>query len=192
MRHPSTRELFDYWNFRRGRRPAPDRGDIEPSAIRRILADTFILSCDERAGHPFRIAGTRVCAAFGRELKSEPFDALWTPAARVEIRDLVRIVTTEMVGILVNANATSSARTAHDVELLLLPLSHRGNTGARVLGALVPRDAPYWLGACTLGPLAIGGLRYLGGGLDRTPLPAQERPQGRVRHGLIVYDGGRL
>ena len=68
MKHPSIRELFDYWDTRRGRRPAPERGDIEPGAIRRVLADTFILTFDERAGHPFRLApvvSTRYSIQFG-------------------------------------------------------------------------------------------------------------------------------
>ena len=69
MKHPSNRQLFEYWTKRRGRRSAPERGEIEPGAIRHVLADTFILAFETGAGHPFRIAGTRVCALFGRELK---------------------------------------------------------------------------------------------------------------------------
>src|SRR6202008_4456889 len=43
MKPPSNRELFEYWNLRRGERLAPERGDIEPGAIRSILGDTFVL-----------------------------------------------------------------------------------------------------------------------------------------------------
>src|SRR4051812_35751029 len=46
MKHPSVRELYHYWIAQRGLRAAPERSDIEPSAIRRALADTFILACD--------------------------------------------------------------------------------------------------------------------------------------------------
>ena len=41
MKHPSARELYDYWNAQRGLRAAPERADIEPGAIRRALADTW-------------------------------------------------------------------------------------------------------------------------------------------------------
>jgi hypothetical protein len=195
MRHPSIRQLYEYWNEQRGRRAAPDRADIEPGAIRRVLADTFILSFDERAGHPFRIAGTRICAAFGRELKNEPFLDLWAAASRREVRDLLNVVTSETVGVVASAHGTSTAGTTHDVELLVLPLSHRGHTKGRVLGALGPRDAAYWLGACTLGNLTLGTLRYLGAGVapapSIAPSPAPQRPEGRIRHGFIVYDGGQ-
>jgi hypothetical protein len=64
-----------------------------------------------------------------------------------------------------------------------------------VLGALGPRDAAYWLGACTLGNLTLGTLRYLGAGVapapSIAPSPAPQRPEGRIRHGFIVYDGGQ-
>ena len=110
MRHPSIKELFDYWNHRRGRRAAPDRADIEPGAIRSVLADTFILSFDERSGHPFRIAGTRVCAAFGRELKNDPFLDLWDAESRAQVRDLLNVVTNETVGVVASARGTSTAQ----------------------------------------------------------------------------------
>lgn len=192
MRHPSTRELFDYWNARRQGRVAPDRVDIEPGAIRKILADTFILSHDAGAGHPFRIAGTRVCATFGRELKGQAFLDLWSADCRKQVRDLVAIVAAEAVGVVASTRAMSSAGTTHEAEILILPLSHRGRTDARVLGALATRDAADWLGAATLGDLTLGTLRYLGLEADSAPgIAPAIRPEGRIRHGFVVYDGGQ-
>src|SRR5712692_9928258 len=162
MKHPSVRELFDYWNERRGRRPAPERADIEPGAIRRLLADTFILSFEPRTGHPFRIAGTRVCALFGRELKGEAFLDLWSPASRHDIRDLLAIITDETVGVVASASGVSAADAALKLELLLLPLSHHGRTDARFLGALAPSDPPAWLGTSALKALRLGTHRYVG------------------------------
>ena len=59
-------ELFQYWNRLRGTRPAPRRTEIEPSDIKTLLADTFILEQDSRGLPVFRLAGTRLCALFGR------------------------------------------------------------------------------------------------------------------------------
>src|SRR5436190_23143037 len=73
MKHATTREVFAYWDNCRGGRLAPDRSDIEPGAIRNVLSDTFILTSDHKAGHPFRLAGTRLCAVMGCDLKGEPF-----------------------------------------------------------------------------------------------------------------------
>src|SRR5581483_10967665 len=116
MKHPSTRELFEYWNKQRGRRPAPERNDIEPGAIRRVLADTFVLAFDTAKGHPFRIAGTRVCAAFGRELKGEQFVGLWDEPSRTLVRDLVHIVAHEAVGVVASAACANAEGARLDLE----------------------------------------------------------------------------
>jgi len=191
MKHASIRELFDYWNARRGRRSAPERAEIEPGAIRRVLADTFILAFEANAGHPFRIAGTRVCALFNRELKGAAFLDLWSIASRADIRDLAAIVADETVGVVASASGTSAAGEPLRLELLLLPLRH-GQTDARFLGALVPYEAPAWLGTSALGGLTLGTHRFVGASV--VPLrPATGRPPSgaNVRHGFIVYEGGQ-
>ena len=79
MKHPSTRAVFDYWD-EKARRPAGARAraDIDPAAIRHALGDTFMLAADFVDQLRFRLAGTRVCALFGREIKGEAFATLWS------------------------------------------------------------------------------------------------------------------
>ena len=36
MKHASTSMLFEYWNERRGSRPAPERSEIDPADIRQV------------------------------------------------------------------------------------------------------------------------------------------------------------
>jgi hypothetical protein len=193
MKHPSIKELFEYWNIRRGRRPAPDRGDIDPGAIRSVLADTFILSYDERAGHPFRIAGTRVCAIFGHELKSKAYLDLWTADCRQHVRDLLAVVAAEAIGVVASARGAGADGVSRELEVVLLPLSHRGHTDQRVLGALAPvASAMPWVGNSTLSKLTLGTLRYLREGAGKpAPLDAAQVPATHARHGFVVYDGGR-
>ena len=88
MKHPSNREFFAYWDDKRGGARAPDRSEIEPGAVRELLGDIFVLSYDAEAGYPFRVAGTRVCALLGRDLKDNSFSALFTPETRREIEML--------------------------------------------------------------------------------------------------------
>ena len=70
------------------RAPAPARAEIDPVAIRHALGDTFILAADFAGELRFRLAGTRICALFCRELKGEAFGALWGEASRESIEHL--------------------------------------------------------------------------------------------------------
>src|SRR3954451_17980351 len=97
MKHPSSREFFTYWDEKRGAARAPERSEIEPGAVRELLGDIFVLSYDSTAGYPFRVAGTRVCALLGRDLKNRSFSALFAPQGRREIEDIVTVVAEEML-----------------------------------------------------------------------------------------------
>jgi hypothetical protein len=190
MPHPSIRQLFDYWNERRGRRLAPERADIEPNDIRGVLADTFLLSFDPSRGHPFRIAGTRVCALFRRELKGEGFLDLWSAMSRNDMRALLAAVADRSVGVIASAAAMGVAEARLTLDLLLLPLSNHVQTNARVLGALVPSEPPLWLGSHTLSDLTVETHHYIG---PAAPVPVQPYirvPRERLHHDLVVYDGG--
>jgi hypothetical protein len=193
MKSPPTRKLFAYWNARRGTRLAPERGDIEPGAIRDILGDSFIISYDPAAEHPFRLAGTRVCSLFGRELKGEPFVRLWDEASLGDIAKFTATVADEATAFVAGVGARTAQGSPADLELLLLPLYHRGRTHVRLLGTLSPVTAPYWLGAEHIGALSLGAIRHLGPMVERMTAPgfATDPQAGRQRRGLTVYDGGR-
>lgn len=193
MKQASSRELFGYWTARRGTRPAPERGEIEPSALRRALGDLFILEFDRRAGHPFRLAGTRVCALFGRELKNESFLTLWDEETRAQVAQLLAVVADEASGVVASASSRTAEGWAQDLELLILPLAHRGNTHMRMIGALAPLTAPFWLGASRLGALTLGSTRHLDPALE-TPTAARlvAGRQGLARRAAFtVLEGGR-
>jgi hypothetical protein len=190
MKHPSIRELFNYWDERLAGRAVPERADIEPSAIRSVLADTFILSFEPGIGHPFRVAGTRVCALFGRDIKGEAFLDLFAHAARGEMRHLIAIVAHECVGVVASASELRAVGGGPALELLLLPLGYHGRTDARLLGALAPSEAPAWLGTRVLCDLVPGAYRFLGppAAACRVPRVIEER---QIRHGFVVYEGGQ-
>ena len=166
MKQASSRELFGYWVARRGTRVAPERGEIEPSAIRKALGDVFILEFDRVAGHPFRLGGTRVCALFGRELKNERFIDLWDAGSRAALADLVDGIADEATGVVASASGRTAEGWTQDLELVLLPLAQRGDTHQRVIGALAPLSVPPWLGSATLGALTLGNIRYLDPGRE--------------------------
>jgi hypothetical protein len=193
MKHRSNRDLFGYWNERRGERPAPERADIEPGAIRQVLGDTFVLEVDNAADYPFRLAGTRLCALFGRELKGESLVRLWQQSGQAVMRELIGTVLDEQVGVVAHVTGATvdDRRRPINLELLLLPLAYRTRADARILGAMAPITVPYWFGAKPVGPLILGTFRHIGPAVEETAAPRLQAPLGRLRHGLTVYDGGR-
>lgn len=193
MRHPSTRVLFAYWDQVRGERAAPERADIEPERIRHILGDVFIAEIDEARLLPFRVAGTRLCALVGHELRGRSFVALWDAAGQAETQRLVAHLLAGTVGAVAGVRGETQAGRLIDGEILLLPLRHHGRTHSRMIGALTLGGQPPWLGHDRLGPLSMSSLRMIdpaeppaSAGFARGA-PAVER---RAPH-LRVLPGGR-
>jgi len=193
MKHASTRAVFAHWDERRRGGPAPQRADIDPAAIRHALGDTIMLSADFVDRLRFRLAGTRVCALFGRELKGEEIAALWSEQSRAPIDDLLGLVTNEASGAVAGLTARTASGEAAELELLLLPLAHSGHARIRALGVLTPVVPPYWLGERPVTELELGTVRHIGAGTKGregpTFVPASH--DSRIRHGFVVYSGGR-
>ena len=192
MKHVSSALVLDYWQDRRRNRLAPDRADIDPGQIRQALGDTFMLAADFVEHLRFRLAGTRVCALFGREIKGESFASLWSEDSRAQIDELLTIVTEESIGAVAGLVGTTADGSTTDVELLILPLAHSGLARIRAMGVLAPLAPPYWLGEKPVVDLSLRSLRHLGEeATANAPRFVAGGGEGRPRHGFIVYSGGR-
>lgn len=204
MRQENSGKLFEYWNTLRGNRPAPERSEIEPGDIREILGDTFILEVSmQLKAVSFRLAGTRLCAAYGRELKGLGFLALWDEENNFEVARAVRRVYQEYAPMLASYMAATADGQFVEFEMILLPLLPVSDGNARILGLATPRKTPYWFGS---DPLIVNRLRHLRA-IDVPPMVAppmapdpiqagragtNEKPGAprRVAH-LTVLEGGR-
>jgi len=184
MKHPSTREFFAYWDERRGDARAPDRSEIEPGAVRELLADIFVLSYDASGGYPFRVAGTRVCALLGCDLKDRSFSQLFAAASRREIEDIIAVVSEEMLAAVAGITATSQDGTAAHLELLLLPFNARAHAPLSLTGLL----APFQSGPTLLGDFRLTSYRYLGHQPPQRLVPRALRKLAIAR-GFMVYEG---
>jgi hypothetical protein len=121
MKHKSTQAVYAYWNEKRGQRPAPERANFDPVAIRHVLGDTIMLSADFVNELRFRLAGTRVCALFCREIKSETLTGLWSAASRQSIEELLAIVTSETIGAVAGLTGRTADGDEVDLELRRSP-----------------------------------------------------------------------
>jgi hypothetical protein len=185
MKHPASREYFAYWDGKRGDARAPDRSDIEPGAVRELLGDIFVLSCDAEAGYPFRVAGTRVCALFGRDMKDKRFIDLFAAASRHEIEEITAVVADEMLPAITGLTATSPRGAITHLELLLLPFNNRAHAPISLTGML----APFETGPDLLGELTLTSWRYIHPPVKKI-LPRALRKLAMAR-GFIVYEGLR-
>jgi hypothetical protein len=188
----SSQQLYAYWNALRGARGAPERNDIEPGAIRGVLADTFILEFSLKAQFPFRVVGGRTSALFGRELREAPFLDLWRDEDAQEIARVLESSADGAQPFLIGARGAPDGAAALDLEVLLLPLRHHGATHARMLGSCAPAQTPPWLGLLPLRRLQILSLRALAPS-PQPGLRLRAAPQrGFLRRGhLFVYSSQR-
>jgi hypothetical protein len=191
MKTQSTTLVFQYWDRLRGERSAPERGEIEPGAVAAALPDTFILENRVSDAGPkliIRLAGTRMCALFGRELKETPFAELWRDAAlKMELQRTADAVMDECAGAIAGLTAATATGRTTDFELLLLPLRHGGKTHSRILGAFGPLEPANSTGADAIVDASMRSMRIIWpSGLPRS---GPTRLASRSR--FAVISGGR-
>ena len=145
-----------------------------------------MLSCDSTAGYPFRVAGTRICALLGRDLKDWSFSELFLQDGRREIEDIITVVTEEMLAAVAGITATSEAGTAAHLELLLLPFNNRAHAPLSLTGLL----APFESGHSRLKDFNLTSWRYLGHQPPQRLVPRALRKL-KIARGLMVYEGLR-
>lgn len=195
MRQQATRELYSYWNGLRRQRAAPDRAEIDPSAIRSVLSDTFMIEADRDGLFPLRLSGARINALWARDLKGRSFLDLWG-ADRANVAAVLLTVMDGACPIVAGAQSALPGRPPIDLELLLLPLRHHGRTHARVLGSLAAARRPEWVGLLPIERLELRSLRILSSARPSDHLPLMPRPAGaldrrnRAQPSLRLIEGG--
>ncbi len=197
IKHAANRSLYRYWDRLRGNRPAPMRHEIEPAEIGPMLSDTFILEATDDRSYTYRLAGTRVCGYFGRELKGVNWLDGWSAQDSETLATLLRAIVTDGTGGLVRFTGHNEQDQTAPFEAILLPLVNRGTGFTRVLCATVPLDRPYWLGTYPIVDVELDEMNVIWPNNSQHFRPPT-RPTGPdstvplVRRGhLALYDGGR-
>jgi hypothetical protein len=210
MRQHRSIELFGYWNHLRNGRAAPRRTEIEPAEIKVLLPDTFILESVRGGEAVFRLAGTRICATFGRELKGCGIASLWRQHDHAAIAGMASEVLQSKLVAVAAFDGISRNRRHLSFEMLLLPLEG-GAERRRCIGIMSASENPFWLGSdplieCRVISIRHVNLEYEPSRRDDRPAisvpaifkeefgaeqldPAEPEPR-RIRH-LIVHEGGR-
>ncbi|MEO1199127.1 MAG: PAS domain-containing protein [Pseudomonadota bacterium] len=199
LRQDASRRLYAYWNRLRGTRLAPERGDIEPGDLAQLLGDTFVLEVESPSRLTYRLAGTRLSIAMGRELRGENWLDGWRDKEREALETLITCVVHDVVGASIDIDHENHNGRCVRYEWALFPLALRNGPIGRIVGIATPIDRPYWLGAHPLARTSLADLRILWlNRLWETPDRRDMRlpyrgitPKGRYGH-LALYEGGRI
>lgn len=169
MRFESSKQLYSYWLNLKGSRRAPERSEIEPSDIRSILEDTFILGVNHEAKHViYRLAGTRLCAAYGRELKGLSYLVHWHED---DIRQILRSITnvySSYIPYVISHVGQTEQKWFMEYETLWLPLLPVDDGTTRILGISSPKKVPFWFGAEPIISHKLRSIRQTTGEFDES------------------------
>lgn len=144
MKHKNSHLLVGYWSRLRKGRDVPDQTDIDPRAIKRMLAYTFILDAASIARPVYRLAGTQLCERFGIELKGMNFLSHWETNSGVALASLIKQSLRLKQPVCLSSVAVTSDNGMVELETLLLPISFNGREPTRFIGLvqILSDDSP--------------------------------------------------
>ncbi len=201
MKHESCRALYRYWDRIRDGERAPARAAVEPAEISGILSDTFILQSGN-GSYRFRLAGTRLCAIYGKELKGCEFLDFWDSEDRDQLSMILSAIVTHGHSAVVGVTANVGRHQNIGLELLLLPLVQAGPHYDRILGVMAPMELPHWLGLVPIARQTVTSVRLMsptdgpaGADFGRlqpalVPSPPIKGPKVR-RESFVILEGGK-
>lgn len=137
MRNSRTRLLLAYWaRLPRGTSGVPQRADVSPRGIKRMLPFVFLADAPGSEATMIRLAGTGLCERYGRELRDHNLQAMWTPKDRIAVRGLISNVLKERRPGLATFLGESLERRQITGEMLLLPLADETGAVTKLLGSV--------------------------------------------------------
>ena len=202
MKHATSRNLFAYWNRRRGGRAAPDRHDIEPYDLGADLIDTFLIRLERNGDVQYRFCGSSIAMAYGRDLTNEDFLARWEDADRQSLRQHIDKMIADATGFVAGTVAETASGGFATYELLVLPLLNDGQCD-RAIGCMgrVGGHAPTNRIKCRIINQSLRSVRLLAARdegatapltRDLPPPPQPDQSVVRKRFGhLVLVQGGR-
>jgi hypothetical protein len=183
MKTQAALHLFQYWNRLRSGMPAPRRAQIEPSDIRDILSQTFILeSVSHSCEMSFRLAGTAISTLFGQPLRNANIRSLFQEKNVPVINRLMRNCYQDRSVVVLELNASSRTGRHTLLEVIMVPLQdERG--GHRILGCIAPHQHQFWHGLDPVNRIDLHSIRIVDP--EREPLFLMNRPKVDILPSII-------
>ncbi len=170
MRQKKTKAMLKYWMelYENAGNEAdkgktfnwPERSDVQPSACRSLLGEMFILDTSVSKA-AYRLAGTKLCALYGRELKNEEYCDIFSGKDRTSAENWITSLGRDGYAVLICSTGETFTERTVNLETLLLPLSHHGEPNSRILGITVATEMPQWLGSIPIARQTIRSVRVI-------------------------------
>jgi hypothetical protein len=195
--HPGSRQLFRHWEMLRAERACPTREEFELTDLKPLLADMVIIDRDHlRNSFKFRLAGTRVCSLFGRNVTGTSVVEGWDSfEADVISRHLLTVVNQQQPAV-IRMRLTTDRGQVVAAELVALPVQMRGSHRIQIIGAMFPFRAAQSLGHSSIAHRELVSARVVWTEHVRphdAEMPASNRPP--VRQGtrnFTLIAGGKV
>jgi hypothetical protein len=138
IKHPKLRQLYEYWDGRRGDGAMPSRGDIDPVDMRFAIGDVILADVIEGKPPRFRIRlhGTNLSERTNFDLTGKMLDEMPVPEFReLSTRSFRKVVRTKEP-LHVIADRLLDGRMQR-YEAIILPLSSDGVTIDRLMIGMI-------------------------------------------------------
>lgn len=135
--HPGSRALFRYWESVRGERAAPRRSDVDLKQLRPCVGNLFVFE-RRREIYSWRVAGTRVCELYRRDLTGGDSLADLDTFERATISRFLAGVVDTLQPCVFRFRLNTSERQMIGVEMLGLPMQSGSGDAIHVFGSIFP------------------------------------------------------
>ncbi|NWG46405.1 MAG: PAS domain-containing protein [Alphaproteobacteria bacterium] len=133
-----ARQLLAAWRAAKGDREVPQRAGIDPVSLGAALPAVFLLDSLSADQLRIRLAGSPLCALYGRELRGSNFLEFWRGDCRRTVRALIpNLLAMPAAGIL-DTRVELLSGPAIDMSVFLLPLADDQGEPTLLIGTANP------------------------------------------------------
>jgi hypothetical protein len=188
--HPGSRALFRYWEAVRGEMSAPPRDWLDLQKIRMLVPHLFMIERKPDRSYVWRLAGTRVCDLWGKELTGRP---AFTEGDRFENESIGRLfdgVVDAHQPFVLRFRLNSANGLSVAAELVGAPLRARHGAATFVFGVVMPFREVTWARHDPVTSFELSAARTIW----IEPVPGADRHQiakANSQQAFQVINGGR-
>jgi hypothetical protein len=195
--HPGSRHLFRQWEMLRAERACPTREDFDFGQLKTIMPDMVVIDRDYlRSSFKFRLAGTRVCALFNRNLTGGAVLDGWDSFESDLMSKHLMTVINQQQPAVVRMRLTTDRSQVVAAEMLALPVQMRDSHRIQVVGGLFPFRAASTLGhtGITARELVSARVIWTEHQIELARVAPQQnlRPPLDVTRKFTLIDGGKV